>query len=121
MWGCSKGAVQITAKMLNHGVGHGIEAPRIYWLYSPEAYLRHLKVLVDAAGDDTAKVSIKEGPEETQSLPIWDWSHIIPYKNDKKHAINNLVSRFLQSSKIWWQTGIFAQGCDKLSQDPVLC
>ena len=58
---------------LNCGSGHGVEAPCINWLYSPEAYLRHLKELVHPAGWAAAKVSIKEGPEETQSQPIWEW------------------------------------------------
>ena len=42
----------------------------IYQLYNPEPCLKQLKGLVNPAGGATAKVSIKEGPEETQSQPI---------------------------------------------------
>ena len=35
---------------MNQGGGHGLEAPCIHHLYGPEAYLRHLKELVDVAG-----------------------------------------------------------------------
>ena len=67
---CYKGTAQTTGKNLNHGAGHGVEAPCIYQLYGPEAYLMRYKEQVDAAGWTTTKVSIKEGPEEMQSQPI---------------------------------------------------
>lgn len=43
---------------MNQGGGHGLEAPCIYHLYGHEAYLRHLKELVDAAGVAAGHVSI---------------------------------------------------------------
>ena len=59
---CNKGVVNITGKRINRGGGFGLEAPCIFRLYSPEAYLRRLKELVDAAGGAASDV-IKEDPE----------------------------------------------------------
>lgn len=66
---CNKGVVYITGKRINRGGGFGLEAPCIFQLCSPEAYLRRLKELVDAAGG-TASDLIKEDPD-TRSQPAW--------------------------------------------------
>ena len=46
--GCKKGTVRITGKRVNRGGGFGLEAPCIFRLYGPDAYLARLKKLVDA-------------------------------------------------------------------------
>ena len=57
--------VNITGKQINRGGGFGLKAPCIFWLSSPEAYLRYLE-LVDAAGGAASGV-IEENPK-TRSL-----------------------------------------------------
>ena len=60
--------VYITGKRINRGGGFGPEAPYIFRLYGPEAYLRCLKELVGAA-EGAASDLIEEDPE-TRSLPL---------------------------------------------------
>ena len=64
---CNKGMVRITGKRINRGGGFGLEAPCIFRLYGPDAYLARLKKLVDAAGG-TASDVVEEEPE-TRSQP----------------------------------------------------
>ena len=59
---CNKRVVNITGTRINRGGGFGLEAPCIFWLYGPEAYLRRLKEIVDAAGGAASDV-IEEDPE----------------------------------------------------------
>ena len=59
---CNKGVVNITGTRINRGGGFGLEAPCIFRLYGPEAYLRRLKEIVDAAGGAASDV-IEEDPE----------------------------------------------------------
>ena len=54
--------VNITGKRMNRGGGFGLKAPCTFQLYGPEAYLRRLKELVDAAGGAASDV-IEEDPE----------------------------------------------------------
>ena len=61
---CNKGVVQITGKQVNRGGGFGLEAPCIFRLYGPESYLRRLKELVDAAGEEEVEEEL-----ETSSQP----------------------------------------------------
>ena len=64
---CNKGMVRITGKRVNRGGGFGLEAPCIFQLYGPDAYLARLKKLVDTAGG-TASDVVEEEPE-TRSQP----------------------------------------------------
>ena len=65
---CNKEVVNITGTRINRGGGFGLEPPCIFRLYGPEAYLRHLKEIVDAAGGAASDV-IEEDPEtSTQTV-----------------------------------------------------
>ena len=61
---CNKGMVHITGKRINRGGGFGLEAPCIFRLYGPDAYLGRLKELVDASGGAASDVD-----PETRSQP----------------------------------------------------
>ena len=52
---CNKAVVEITGNRLNHGAGHGLEAPCVYRLHGPDPYLQHLRTLLqDTAGTRTS-------------------------------------------------------------------
>ena len=43
----NKGSVYITGERTNRGAGYGLEVPCIYRLYSPKAFVDHLKQKVE--------------------------------------------------------------------------
>ena len=47
--GCNKAFVEITGQKVNRGAGHGVEAPCVYRLYGPIAYLQRTNELVTQA------------------------------------------------------------------------
>ena len=63
----NKGVACITGKRINGEGDYGLEAPCKFCLYGPELYLRHLKDVVDAAGEAVSEITT--GDPKTRSQP----------------------------------------------------
>ena len=63
---CNKAVVEITGKRVNRGTGYGLEAPGVYRLYGPDAFLQRITELV---GDAATKQPLAKGTNEIQSQP----------------------------------------------------
>ena len=64
---CNKAVVEITGKRVNRGAGYGLEAPYVYRLYGPDAFLQRMRELV---GDAATKLPLAKSTDEIQSQPI---------------------------------------------------
>ena len=59
---CNKAVVEITGNRLNRGAGHGLEAPCVYRLYGPDAYLQRVRTLLQDAASTTSSDELQSQP-----------------------------------------------------------
>ena len=65
---CNKTVVKITGKRLNRGAGYGLEAPDVYRLYGPDAFLQRI-TCKELVGDAATKQPLAKSTDEILSQP----------------------------------------------------